>query len=106
MDKRSLLAIVLSVLILIAYQELVSYFYPPPKRPDLQQQAESLSPPPTPPVSETPSEREGQKRPAGVSSASGEAPPVEAREITVENDVYKAVFVSLGGRLRSLELKH
>jgi len=32
-------------------------------------------------------------------------PSVEAREITVENEVYRAVFTSAGGRLKSFRLK-
>jgi YidC/Oxa1 family membrane protein insertase len=105
MDKRSLLAIILSVLILIIYQELISYFYPPVQRPlPPEQPAEPAAPvtvPPSPPLLE-----EGKREPTEQTApAVAQAPAPAVRDITVENEVYTAVFTSLGGRLKSFRLK-
>src|SRR5712692_3369164 len=43
MDKRSLLAIVLSVIILIAYQGILSYLYPPTQKTVPTQPAEPIN---------------------------------------------------------------
>jgi YidC/Oxa1 family membrane protein insertase len=103
MDKRSLLAIVLCLVILIAYQELISYLYPPPKR----VAPTEVPPPVTPfdsPVPQTLGPREESLSPSTTPPAQD---PVRAvRDITVENEVYTAVFTSLGGRLKSLRLKN
>lgn len=101
MDKRSLLAIVLSLIILIGYQELVGYLYPPPpprQAPAVpsEQVVSSPTPPPPAPV------------PESVQRTSPEVPaisPPQEQEITVENAVYRAVLSSRGARLKSLILK-
>lgn len=107
MDKRSLLAIVLCLLILIVYQEMVSYFYPPPPR---TPPAEPTAPAPTISPEGVPTTQAPQPAPDQPTAATGPHPtPAQqraAREITVENEVYTAVFTSLGGRLKSLRLKH
>ncbi len=105
MDKRSLLAIVLSFLILIVYQELIAYLYPPSKKPVPTQPAEPSAPVPShaPP----PSLAEGTGKQAEEPTPPVAAPALAAagRDITVENEVYTAVFSSLGGQLKSLRLK-
>lgn len=103
MDKRSLLAIVLSILILIAYQELISYLYPPSRKAVPPPPAELPSP--TAPLTPQPLPAEGQTQ---YTEAPEVVPaPVHAiQNITVENDVFTAIFTSLGGRLKSLRLKN
>ena len=115
MDNKSLLAIVLCILILIGYQSLISYLYPPPDplQPRTQQPlVGSESTPPsdqqTPLLSErrrTDIERR-EERPSGLPQPAAPPPsaPVE-QDITVETDAYIAVFTSLGGRLKSFQLK-
>jgi YidC/Oxa1 family membrane protein insertase len=94
MDKKSLLAIALSILILVGYQELVSYLYPPP--PPTQQSAQSPMPPapvvtaPQPGTEEKAHSTETKEAP--LSSATGAAAPT-VRMVTVENDVYGCVHV-------------
>jgi YidC/Oxa1 family membrane protein insertase len=104
MDKKSLLAIVLSILILIVYQELVSYWYPaPPPKPLLDP-----SSPSSVPVTVSPSNA-GNEVQVTESKATPPSPVTTAapvRTLTVENDVYTAVLTSLGGRLQSVRLKH
>ena len=110
MDKRSLLAIVLSLVILIGYQEVITYLYPPPPRqPD--QTAQSGSPQalsPTVPPLASPSAPVGQSGETLQTAPPASTPAVpahEEKEITIENEVYKAVFTSHGARLKSVTLK-
>src|SRR6266540_2684419 len=101
MDKRSLLAIALSLLILIVYQELIANLYPPVKKPAPTQPAEPLAPA----FSHTPqpSLAEGTgKQAEPTPPVAAQAPAAAGRDLTVENEVYTAVFTSLGGRLKSL----
>lgn len=102
MDKRSLLAIVLSLVILIGYQELISYLYPPPppQEPPVPSAPSSVTPPNTP---ETLSSQSPGVPPAVLSTRPAAQP--EEQEITVENAVYRAVLSSRGARLKSLILK-
>ncbi len=107
MDKKSLLAIALSILILVVYQEFISYFYPPPP----PAVPSSPSSPASAPDAFPPEEKSLQTAPSGSAAATETAPattPVSApaRELTIENDVYSMVLTSLGGRLKSVRLKH
>lgn len=110
MDKKSLLAITLSILILVVYQEFISYFYPPPPAPSSPAQFSTPQPalvPSTPPAAE----KSVQTAPAASTTATKTttvAAPVSApgRDLLIENEVYSAVLTSLGGRLKSLRLKH
>ncbi len=105
MDKKSLLAIILSILILVMYQELVSYLYPPP--PPVHQSTQSPTQPT--PAMTTPQQGAEEKTQITETKEASLSPPtttaLPARKLTVENDVYVAVFTSLGGRLQSVRLK-
>lgn len=91
MEKRILIAIVLSVLVLIIYPFVI----PSPPPPTKDQRAEE-------PV---PKKAEGIPLPKteaiGVSGGMGK----EERVVTVETDLYKAVFTNRGGIIRHWELK-
>jgi YidC/Oxa1 family membrane protein insertase len=103
MEKRVLLAVVLSFVVLYGYQAM----FPPPKpaAPASQDQATTAAPQPAPgalvpaPVEAT--------TPAAVPSAS--AAPVVAdaaeREVVVENQSVRAIFTTRGGALKSWRLK-
>ena len=104
MDKRSLLAIVLSFLILIVYQELIAYLYPPIKKPVPTQPAEPSAPAPSHAPQPSLAEGTGQQA-EPTPPVAAPAPTAAGRDITVENEVYTAVFSSLGGQLKSLRLK-
>jgi YidC/Oxa1 family membrane protein insertase len=102
MDKRALLGITLSVLVLIAYQHFITYYYgPPPTESPApaggKGEPEKSSVPTTPPPvsSGAPS---AARQPALV-------PEQSAREIRVETDNYSAVFTTLGARLKSFKFK-
>jgi len=104
MDKRSLIAIALSILILIAYQEFIAYFYPPAQNPEPTRPIESIpTTPATPPAQQANKAKEPHE---SASPVEARVPAPAERNITVENEVYTAVFTPLGGRLKSLTLKH
>ena len=114
MDNKSLLAIVLCILILIGYQSLISYLYPPPD--PLQPQAPQPlvgSESATPADQQTPllverrqSDVKKEEQTAGLPQPASTAPPTPVeRDIIVETDAYIAVFTSMGGRIKSFQLK-
>lgn len=90
MDKRTLIAILLTLAVLIGYQFLVPAPQPPPQEPV--------------PVSEA------EKKEAGTAPVS---PPVihptvgaaDIRDVRVETDLYTAVMTSKGGTFKSFEAK-
>ncbi len=91
MEKRMLLAIILSIVILIGYQ----YLFVSKELPDQKIATE-----------QTPKKEEGSK-PAIVPT---DAPPVKKGEsveriISVENDLYTAVFTNKGGTIKGITLK-
>lgn len=97
MEKRAILAAVLSLLVLWIYQ----YFFAP--RPPLPTPASQQTAPPT---AAEPTDRP----PAGGSilSRGGDRHPEEgggAREVVVETSLYRAIFTTSGGRLKSFKLK-
>lgn len=98
MEKRAFLAIALSLLVLVLYQEWISRQYPtPPPQPPVEQKteagksgtAESVTP-------SVPAEIKPVPTPAGK--------PIQ--DIRVETDNYIALFTSQGARLKSFKFKH
>ena len=100
MDKRSLLAIILSILVVFIFQ---TFFIkpPPPKEPEaVSTQAPATQIARQDPKASAPEPRAPlQTRPA--------APPavIPEKEITVDTKLYTAVFSTKGGTLKSLKLK-
>lgn len=93
MEKRALIAVVLSLLILIIYQEWVSRQYGSPPSPPPREKEEVLpSPKPQPKL------QEAKTIAAPV--------PKAGKEIRVETDHYLALFTNQGARLKSFTLKH
>lgn len=93
MDKRTLLAIALSMAILLGYQYLFVTPTPPPPAPD-KQAAQA-------PAKETPA----AAAPAAVSPGPPGAVSGPEREVIVENNLYRAVLTSRGGTIKSFTLK-
>lgn len=97
MEKRAFIAVALSLLILVLYQEWVSRYYgtPPPAQNPTKEAEKPVTSPPAPPP------------PAAV----GPAPPVAptagqpGKEIKIETDNYVALFTPQGARLKSFKLK-
>lgn len=107
MDNKSLLAIVLCILILIGYQSLISYLYPPPSPTDPQSQPPLAESPPSD-SSHLAAEPRAQESTEHTTRPlpSTESPPSDRqRELAVETDTYHAVFTTRGGRLKSFLLK-
>ena len=96
MEKRALLAVVLSIAILIAYQ----YFFLPPMPPVNEENI-------APGVAEKETDLIDQTAtPVTPLALTPEAatPHIE-RKVTIETDLYTAVFTSRGGTIESIKLK-
>jgi len=100
MDKRAILGIALSILVLIGYQMLVTWYYGPPPAPVAQRGAEEKPAPGEPkPVAPAVPAPPTQTAPAAI------APSAPARDVTVDTDDYIAVFTTQGARLKSFKFK-
>jgi YidC/Oxa1 family membrane protein insertase len=98
MEKRAFIAILLSLLILVVWQEWMSRYYsPPPEPPPPAPKETSKSAPAPPPVIE-PAPPVAQSAPAPIARS--------AKDISVETDDYLAVFTPQGARLKSFKFKH
>src|SRR4051794_27090451 len=98
MEKRVLIAVALSFLVLYGYQA----FFPPPKT-----ATQTVAPPTV--TGATPADSEG-KQAAAEAEAPGEAATAlvsdaAERDIVVENDAVRAVFTNRGAVLKSWVLK-
>ncbi len=109
MDRRTLLFVVVSVGILLGYQELVlNRLAPPPVEPDA---AATASPGVAAPQAAAPAATVGQPPAEDLpavenASAPATAPaPVPGRRILVETDLYRATINTAGGRLENFKLK-
>jgi YidC/Oxa1 family membrane protein insertase len=96
MERRALLAAVISILILIGYQYVIGFIYPPPH--PLMTETVAEPRPSGPPVA-VPEEIPRPVAPKLVEAAA------DARTITVETEFYRVVFVSMGARIESFQLK-
>jgi YidC/Oxa1 family membrane protein insertase len=100
MEKRAFIAILLSLLILVAWQEWMSRYHSPPPEPQAPAQKEApKTPPPAEPES-APVQAPAPSAPAPLPSGHG------AKDVSVETDDYLAVFTTQGGRLKSFKFKH
>ncbi|MDE0028652.1 MAG: membrane protein insertase YidC [Deltaproteobacteria bacterium] len=119
MEKRAFIAVIISILIIILYQEYMRRFYPPvepPARetatqPRKEQPAPNLVPEQTPLAVPAPATPPLPAPPPLPETASPGTVPVEqgprpsVREVTVETSGYIARFTSQGARLTSFRLK-
>jgi YidC/Oxa1 family membrane protein insertase len=97
MDKRAIIGIALSILVLVIYQEWVSRYYGP------------MIP------GSAPVEEDAAKQVAPPAAVPGTVPPAPppalpsaqfARDVRVETDNYVAILTSRGARLKSFKFKH
>ncbi len=98
MERRALLAAVLCLVVLVAYQEVLRIFYPMP----VDQVGQPGSAPATVPLEEP--------SPAGIaaSAPAAEAAPAAipaAEPVLIETDLFTARVAPVGGRITSLRLK-
>jgi YidC/Oxa1 family membrane protein insertase len=114
-SSRVLVAVILSIVLIVAYQELVlKRFYPPPTQQQLEQakadkaaQARALGLAPGTTASAVSSPAAGASgstvsRGAQLTAANPGGPE---RTVKVDSDYYVAVFTSRGARLKSFKLK-
>jgi YidC/Oxa1 family membrane protein insertase len=96
MDKQAILAIALSIIILVLYQEWVTRQYaPPPSVPSGERVPAEKAPTPAP----------SAPPPAAPSAAVKTPTASEARDIKVDTDHYVATFTTRGARLKSFKFK-
>jgi len=109
MERRALLAVAISVIILIVYQEVILKRYqPPPGAPSGTPTAREEAPTPeaAPPLAEVPLRApEAPKEMASPSAPLAPKVTIEGRDVIVETDLYRAVFTTAGARLKSFLLK-
>ena len=103
MDKRAIIGIALSIMVLVIYQEIVTRYYGPP-------------PASTPPAIEN-KETQNETSATPAPSASNAPAPVAkvaqpampgrpAKDVRVETENYVAVFTTQGARLKSFTFKN
>ncbi len=95
MEKRALIAVVISLIILVVYQEWLARYYGAPSSPSQEKTEEKNSAAPLP------KPQPKLQAPAPVVAP----PPRTAKEIRVETDHYVALFTTQGARLKSFTLK-
>lgn len=98
MERRALIAFVVSLCILLGYQEILKVYYPPPP-PELEQLAPSpdVTAVSSPPASADPVHDEQPAPPPAVQIA--------GQDIVLETHLYRATFTTAGARLKSFVLK-
>lgn len=104
MEKRALIAVVLSVFIIMLWNFYIQRHYPPvePTQEEPGRQANAPAPPsalPPPPVESAP-------RAAEVVAPPGKAQTLPVKEVSVETPKYIARFTTQGARLVSFKLKN
>jgi YidC/Oxa1 family membrane protein insertase len=102
MERRALIAVVISLAILVLYQEIVIKNFFPPADVPVQATPEGVAK-----LDEPPPLRQVPPAPVAEKPAAPFDEPAVAtgRDIVVETDLYRAVFTTAGARLKHLELK-
>ena len=110
MDKRTLLAVALSMAVMIGFFAIQSKFFPPPAQPGTQETQPAqgntgstgvIAPQPTPPSEES---REAVTVYSGVPETIGEIVP--AQTVTIETDMIRVTLTNSGGNIVSYQLKN
>ncbi len=117
MDKRSLIAIVLSAIVIFSYPYIIKRFYPPKKgavektsTTTVKKTSSGESRPSSPQPSQLegsaagPQGTEGQSEPPQVGRAT-EKRPLTENLIQVDTPLYRAVISTIGGGVKSWQLK-
>ncbi len=98
MEKRALLAIIISLIILVVYQQ---YFAPPAPEPSKEKPAEKAQPA-EPPKEET---QRGGAIPASPAPPAAVIKTQPGKDVSVDTPLYTAVFDTRGARLKSWKVK-
>src|SRR5262245_37257024 len=105
MEKRVLIAVILSFIVLYGYQAM----FPPPKPSTSRPPAAQTTTPSTTTITPESPNQVSPKAPSGTTPAASVPAAVlgdaSERDITVENSNVQAVFTTRGGALRSWRLK-
>ncbi len=101
MERRVLLAVFLSFLVLYGY----SYFFPPPPEPKPAPSGQKPTPGTATPSSQQPAPAAPAEAAPAQSPAQVATAQANARDIVVENNSVHAVFTTRGGTLKSWRLK-
>ncbi len=104
MEKRVLLAVVLSFVVLYGYQAM----FPPPKpqpKPAISTGQGATGAPAATPASPTGTTAEAPPTTSGPPAAAALVADTEERDVTFDNDSVSAVFTTRGGVLKSWRLK-
>jgi YidC/Oxa1 family membrane protein insertase len=115
-SSRVLVAVILSIVLIVAYQELVmKRFYPPPSQQQIEQakaakeaqaRALGLGNAAGTNASAIPSPAPGAAPTSGAQSLTTANPGGPERTVKVDSDYFVAVFTSRGARLKSFKLKN
>jgi YidC/Oxa1 family membrane protein insertase len=97
MERRTLIAVILSLLILIASDVIMKRLYGPGTEPA------PLEPPVAKTLPAEPAEAPAVAPPGEPVAVA--AVPIEGRDVVIETDLYRAIFTTAGGRLKSFRLK-
>src|SRR5579862_2762250 len=97
MERRALIAVVISLVVLVVYQEFIlKRWYPPPTPEEASSESAPVAPAANPQAS----------APLLDEAAQAEKPSREGQRIRVETDLYIATFNTAGARLESFQLKN
>jgi YidC/Oxa1 family membrane protein insertase len=103
MEKRVLIAVLLSFLVLYVYQVLVPT---PPDQKPAQASKTATAPHASAPTPSNPAPSvQGPAKPAAAQNTPAQASTAPSRDIVVENQAVRAVFTTRGAVLKSWELK-
>lgn len=106
MEKRAFIAVIVSILIIILYQEYMRRFYPPVQPPAKEETASrpgKAAPAPAVAPVQQPAPAAAPAAPAV--EAARKVPAVPVRDVTVETPDYIARFTNQGARIKSFRLK-
>jgi YidC/Oxa1 family membrane protein insertase len=106
-ERRLLLAVALTFLVILAFQPLLKkYGAPPPEtRPQGQSQTQSGQSPTLPPQSASQVPAPPAQPPSSASPTAGTKQATSESETVVENDLYQITFTNRGGQVKSWILK-
>jgi YidC/Oxa1 family membrane protein insertase len=101
MERRALIAVVISLVILVLYQEVVlKRLYPPPTEEGASSEPEPIAPTAANPPAQAPLPDEA------IAAQPKEKPAPQGQHIRIETDFYIATFTTAGARLESFQLKN
>lgn len=103
MDRRALLAVALSLLVLVAYEQFLRHYYGSTPEAPIEPSVTTSRIPEATPASEQPTPE--KKESSVPNAAAAEVAPLPERIVRVEAPLYSAQFSSHGARLVSFRLK-